>query len=341
MASEVPDTAPPTVTPSSYPDPRLAPWPAFALAAEDAVEYLNARLGLDLWLVTHRDEDRQVVVAAAGHWVDLATPGTDFSWPDSFCLPMSEQRGPSVAPDVLAVPEYASLATGIWARVRAYVGVPLEGRDGKLFGTLCALAGTPQPDEMSDGLDLVRLVARMLSTILSGEQLALERSMDAAAAYALAERDRLTGLYNRRGWETALAKEDQRCRRYGSSASVLVLDLDDLQGTNEVAGPAAGDKRLVECATLLTSVSRPADVQARLGDDEFGVLAVHCDAAAARAMLARLRVQLRTAGVVASAGSATYRVGEDLTDTFRRAEESMYRDKRRRERTRPRTALPP
>lgn len=321
-----------TVAPGRYPDPRLGPWPGFALAAAAAVQHLNDRLGLDLWLVTHVDAGSQVVVAAAGHWVDLASPGTPFSWQDSFCLRMIDQRGPTVAPDVLAIPAYALAATGVLARVRAYVGVPLEGDEGRLFGTLCAFAGEPQPDSLKDSLDVVQLIGRMLSTILAREQAARARSEDAAAAYALAERDRLTGLRNRRGWEAALAQEEQRCQRYGSTASVVALDLDDLKRTNDIAGHTAGDDLLVRCAGVLTRTSRPGDAQARLGGDEFGVLAVECDAVSVSALLARLRVQLRSAGVAASAGWATRRPGEDLVDTWGRADAAMYRDKRRRKR---------
>jgi diguanylate cyclase (GGDEF)-like protein len=330
MNPDVADHLPPPLG-AAMQDSRLVPWPAFAVAAEAAVEHLSRALGLDLWLVTHVDEDRQVIVAASGHWAELAAPGTHFSWQESFCLPMTDQRGPTVALDVREVPAYAPLATGILARVRAYVGMPLYGRDGELFGTLCAFAGRPQPAALAEGLDLMRLVGRLLSTILSTEQLAVERSTEAATAYALAERDRLTGLPNHRGWKSALGREDYRCHRYGAKASVLVLNLHDMKRTNDADGYDAGDRRLVQCARVLAAVSRPADVQARLDSDEFGLLAVECDAASARTLLARLRLQLRAAGVAAAAGSASSRVGEDLTMTFERAQQAMYRDKRRRE----------
>lgn len=319
--------------PAPYPNASFAPWPGFCRAAAAAVQHLNDRLGLDLWLVTHVDQDRQIVIAGAGDWADLATPGAALCWEESLCQRMVDQRGPAVAPDTLAVPVYATVtATGVFARVRSYIGVPLKGDDGQLFGTLCAFAGKPQPTGLSDSLGLVQLVGQMLSTILAAEQVALARAEDAAAAYALAERDRLTGLRNRRGWESALAQENARCHRYGSTASVLALDLDDLKRTNDLAGHTAGDDLLVHCAAVLTGTSRPVDALARLGGDEFGVLAVECDAVAVRALLARLRVQLRSAGVAASAGSATRRAGEDLTDTWKRADQAMYRDKRRRKR---------
>jgi diguanylate cyclase (GGDEF)-like protein len=314
-----------------YPNPRRAPWAGFALAAEAAVQHLNERVDLDLWMVTHVVGDEQIVVASAGHWAALAQPGTAFSWPESFCRPMTEQRGPTVAPDVLTFPEYAGLATGVLARVRAYVGVPLEGREGRLFGTLCAFAGEPRDHTLGDILDQVQLVGQMLSTILASEELAALRSADAASAHALAERDSLTGLRNRRGWLSTLSRENDRARRYGASASIIVVDLEDMKGTNEAAGLSVGDDLLRRCADVLRSLGRPGDVPARPGGNEFCLLAVECDAACARALLARLRVNLRTAGVNASAGVATRRLGEDLSETCRRANEAMYREKRLRQ----------
>lgn len=314
----------------AYPDPRLAPWPGFAMAADAAVKMLHDRLGLDLWLVTAVQGDDQVVVSSAGHWSELAPPGTVLRWSESFCLRMIDREGPTAAPDVRGVPAYARAATGVLARVRAYVGIPLEGQEGELFGTLCAFAGDPQREDLAADLDLVELVGRMLSTIIAREQFGRARSEEAAAALALADRDLLTGLRNRRGWESALWQEHQRCQRYGSTPSVVVVDLDDLKSANDEGGHPAGDTLLVQCASVLAAVSRPGDVLARVGGDEFGVLAVQCDAAASRALVTRLRVQLRDAGVAASVGSATRRSGEDLSDAWRRADAAMYREKRRR-----------
>lgn len=314
----------------SAPSRPCAPWPGFAPAAADAVQHLHNRFGMDLWLMTHVERDEQTVVASAGPWVDLAAPGTVFSWAESLCKRMMSEQAPPVAPDVRAIPAYAAAATGVLARVQSYVGVPIVGGGGELLGTLCALGGTPQPGSLVQVLEPVRVIGRMLSTVLAGEEFARARSAEAAAAYALAERDRLTGQRNRRGWESALTQEDTRCRRYGSVASVLVLDLDDLKCINDEAGHAAGDELLVRCAGLLAESSRPADAVARLGGDEFAVLAVECDAVCARALLARLRVRLRSAGIRASVGAATRRAGEDLGDAWRRADQAMYGDKRRR-----------
>ena len=306
-----------------YPDPRLLPWPGFALAATAAVEHLEELVALDLWLVTAVRDGTQTVVAAAGTWSPAAPPGLTYPWQDSFCLRMVERRGPVVAPDIAAVPAYAEVAVGPLADVRAYVGVPLEGDDGVVFGTLCGFAGAPQDDGWDGALGSVRLVGRMLSTILAREQFARARSQEAADAYALVERDPVTGLRNRRGWDAAVEQEDTRCRRYGAVASVLVLALEPGSSTHE---------QIAVCADVLARSCRPGDVLARLGTCEFAVLALECDLVAARALHARLRVQLRTAGLPAATAVATRRAGERLADAWTRAADEVARDRRRRPR---------
>lgn len=306
-----------------YPDPRGLPWPGFALAATAAVEHLEELVQLDLWLVTAVRDGTQTVVASAGAWSSSRLQGATYAWEDSFCQRMVERRGPVVAPDVAAVPAYAEAAVGPLEAVRAYVGVPLEGDDGVVFGTLCGFAGEPKDPAWDGSLSSVRLVGRMLSTILAREQFAHERSQEAAAAYALVERDPVSGLRNRRGWDAAVEQEDMRCQRYGATASVLVLDL----------GPAVAEPdELARCAEVLARSCRPGDVLARLGTREFAVLALECDLVAARALHARLRVQLRTAGLPAATAVATRRAGERLADAWARAVGEVARELRRRPR---------
>lgn len=313
-----------------YPDPRQGPWPSFALAAQAAVQHLDDRFGLDLWLVTHVVGEHQTVVASAGRWAALATPGTDFAWRESFCVAMLEQRGPTWAPDISTIPGYAAVATGVLAQVRAYVGVPLEEDDGELFGTLCAYAGSPQHDAPVDLLSTVELVGQMLSTILVHEQVAATRSHEAVTASALCERDHRTGLLNERGWEAALTLEEQRVQRYGSRTGVVIAKLEHPEPHDAATTHPVTDHLVKQCAEVLASNRRPGDVRARLEGEEFAVLAIECDARCLRAMQAKLRIDLRTAGLSVAIGAANRRVGETLADTSIRARAAMDIDHRRR-----------
>lgn len=265
-------------------------------------------------------QDQQIVVASSGRWAVEASPGSALcSWQHSFCRQLWMRNGPMFTPDVRTVPAYAASASGPLARVRAYLGVPLEGQDGQLFGTLCAFSGREQ-EILSDGLALAQLIARMLSTILAREQFARARSEDAAAAYALVERDALTGLLNRRGWEAQLAREDNRCQRNRAVGSALALAVGDAR-----AGDNSGEDHLTRCTTALKADGRPGDLLARVGGNDFTVLAVECDSAGATALSSRLRARLHAAGVTASVVSATRHPDESLLDTWHRAEQALGR----------------
>lgn len=279
--------------------PHLAagPWAGFALAAEAAVHDLHARFGWDLWAVERVDGDRQVVIATAGPWAVARPVGA------------SDRGGEEVR-------------------------VPLLSGDEELIGRVRGLSRRAHPLAVDAARDAAALLGRMLSTIAAGERTAADRSAEAAAAYALATRDALTGLANRRGWQIALDAEDQRARRYGRALSALVVDLDGLKQLNDSDGHQAGDTALAACAQVLAGLCRPGDAVARIGGDEFAVLAVECDVVSARALTIRLREALRSAGVTASIGSATRRVGEDLATTVQRADQAMYRMKQHRARAR-------
>jgi GGDEF domain-containing protein len=265
----------------------------FAAAAGAAITELNRQVpGWDLWLVTCVSQDRQLVIASAGAWAEQAPRGAQFSWQASFCVRMTSGQGPAIAGDVRDSPAYLKAAIGPLAGVRAYLGVPLLLGAEELFGTLCAFAGEPRP-ELPATMATVRLLARMLSTVLAGERAAAERSAEAAGAYALADRDRVTGLRNRRGFEQMLTLEQGRCRRFAIQCSVVVLRVPDgAAGKGHDPGPGGqGEARLRRYAEILEQESQPGDVIARVEPNEYTVLAVHTDLIGAHALAAPQRPQ--------------------------------------------------
>ena len=86
------------------------------------------------------------------------------------------------------------------------------------------------------------------------------------------DHDFLTGLFNRRHFEQALAKETERVARYGGPGAVLVIDLDNFKDVNDTFGHRAGDDVLRGVAGLLRQRLRQTDLVARIGGDEFAVL---------------------------------------------------------------------
>jgi len=87
-----------------------------------------------------------------------------------------------------------------------------------------------------------------------------------------AVRDPLTGLYNRRFFDEALAQNTETARRYGRELSLVLFDLDDFKAVNDTYGHQAGDEVLKTFAQLLQKNARKADVVCRIGGDEFAVI---------------------------------------------------------------------
>ena len=148
----------------------------------------------------------------------------------------------------------------------------------------------------------------------------------------LADHDPLTGLLNRRGFETALAAHVARARRYGAAGALLVIDLDGFKDVNDTHGHHAGDELLVSCGEGLRERLRETDVLARLGGDEFAVLLpVEYGPRAklvAEALVGVVRERGAAVGVTASIGVAALDdevvSGEEL---LVRADRAMYEAK--------------
>jgi diguanylate cyclase (GGDEF)-like protein len=84
--------------------------------------------------------------------------------------------------------------------------------------------------------------------------------------------DSLTKLWNRGYWWNRLQDEFNRARRFHSSASLLILDIDHFKKVNDKYGHPVGDVVLCELAELLKKYSRKIDVCARYGGEEFSVV---------------------------------------------------------------------
>ncbi len=160
-----------------------------------------------------------------------------------------------------------------------------------------------------------------------------------AQLFELANRDGLTGLFNRHRFEEELDAFLTRAARYGNSGALLLLDLDRLKPVNDVLGHAAGDELLREVGRVLTARVRASDVVGRIGGDEFAVLLLDASPAesavradALRGAVAGMRVPSPAgcATTTVSIGIATVRSADGLSSTalLGVADTAMYRAKR-------------
>lgn len=307
----------------------VIPFSDFSMASKAALEFLHDLIGFDLWMVTRTEGDDWIVLNRADHGYGVAE-GTVFQWTDSFCSRMVEDKGPRIAPESNSIPAYAEAPIGRQVRIGAYIGIPLQRDDGSLFGTLCAINPTPMPESVRQNLALVELLGKLLSTILGKELKSAEESRRAERSEAVAMRDALTGLYNRRGWDRFLEAEEDRCRRYGHPACVIVIDLDGLKQVNDQEGHAAGDELIRRAGEALQQATRVSDVVARLGGDEFAILCVETNPKAAEQLTHRLKESFTEHEVMASIGFAMRRPDQGLPQAFEQADQAMYEAKKRR-----------
>jgi diguanylate cyclase (GGDEF)-like protein len=146
-------------------------------------------------------------------------------------------------------------------------------------------------------------------------------------ARELAHRDQLTGLHNRRFFDTALQEAIARDARTGRPLALLVLDLDGLKAINDDGGHLAGDGALRAAAAALTGSVRSGDLPCRLGGDEFAVILPGADREAALLVAARAQERLAAAGYKFSGGVAVDLVGCAPHELYGSADRAAYRAK--------------
>lgn len=304
----------------------MTPFKDFESASRAVLRFLRGRMDFGLWMMT-RTEGRDWIVLQADDRSYGVVDGTVFQWADSYCCHMVRGGGPRVAPNASEVPAYAEAPIGQQVKIGAYIGVPIRKNDGSLFGTLCAIDPSPQTESIQDELPLVELLGKLLGTVLSNELEAIEYERALERSQHEATTDAMTGLVNRRGWDAAIGAEETRARRYGNPTGIIIVDLDGLKAINDTQGHAKGDELIRRAARTLKAAARESDVVARIGGDEFGIMAVECGMAELDNLGERVHSSLATNGLTASIGKATRNPGFGLLEAVSSADRNMYAEK--------------
>jgi diguanylate cyclase (GGDEF)-like protein len=124
--------------------------------------------------------------------------------------------------------------------------------------------------------------------------------------------DPLTGLFNRRFYEDALAREAVRSLRQKQPFTLIALDLDYLKTINDKFGHTTGDKAICACAKAIAETARSLDIAARVGGEEFVIILPGVDSQGGMVAAERLRATIEASKVdligkiTASIGVATF-----------------------------------
>lgn len=157
-----------------------------------------------------------------------------------------------------------------------------------------------------------------------------ERKQKEDEIHSLAYHDYLTGLYNRRFYEEALAKLDEK-RNY--PMTIAMGDVNGLKLVNDSFGHKLGDQLLKKVAAVIKSSCRADDLVARLGGDEFVVLLPKTDAAGMDSIITRINAQLSREKINGVEISISF--GHDtktdesqkIEDVLKNAENQLYQNK--------------
>jgi diguanylate cyclase (GGDEF)-like protein len=169
-------------------------------------------------------------------------------------------------------------------------------------------------------------IALFLLVVTRMSQLLTQLDMQSEKVRELAVTDELTGLPNRRAWNTELPRTIERVRRTGDPMSVAILDLDHFKQFNDAYGHLAGDRMLKEAAAAWQEQLRTVDHLARYGGEEFVVLLPHATTEQAREVIDRMRLATPL-GQTVSAGVATWDGSETSDELTARADRALYQAK--------------
>jgi len=167
-----------------------------------------------------------------------------------------------------------------------------------------------------------------------------ERKRAEAALQSLSLVDELTGLYNRRGFLAVSEQSLAEIRLNEKIPAIVYADLDGLKEINDSLGHHQGDRALARAAEILKDSFRSSDIVARIGGDEFVVLAALGHDESAESLSQRLQVnfdasnasKIRPYNLALSVGIAHFddKQNHSIEELMAQADRAMYEDKRRK-----------
>ncbi|MFW2374754.1 MAG: GGDEF domain-containing protein, partial [Gammaproteobacteria bacterium] len=135
---------------------------------------------------------------------------------------------------------------------------PILGADGQLDGIIVTTKNRQSPDYNNSDRNLLEVMSKKVMQVIQ------------------ANYDTLTGLLNRAVFELHVEESLLIVRQTNSIHTILAIDLDDLQVTNDTFSYQVGDNLIKTVAGVIQEQVRDTDIVSRIGGDEFGVLLENC-----------------------------------------------------------------
>lgn len=178
---------------------------------------------------------------------------------------------------------------------------------------------------------LVQMTAerdRLAENLALTETRLISYRQEAQEAYGAATTDALSGLLNRRGWDSVLDEVEKTVATTNGDAAVVYMDLNDLRFINNSQGHDAGDELIKRAADAIAKNTRKGDFAARVGGDEFILLAKGCNTMNdVLVLITRLDDTFKEAKLSVSVGACLRSECGTLHDACKEADKRMFKTK--------------
>lgn len=203
----------------------------------------------------------------------------DFEFAESIAQGLSRLASPGIDAILLDLHLPNSQGMDTFLQVRAHAGnIPillLTGLSDEDLAIRAVREGAQ--DYLVKGQVSGNLLVRAINYAIERQRLLAQYEEAKQEAQRLTLIDDLTGLYNRRGFYTLGEQQWRLSGRKKQVFTLLYCDVDNLKSINDSSGHKAGDQALTLVAQLLRSTFRESDIIARMGGDEFAILAIEAD----------------------------------------------------------------
>jgi diguanylate cyclase (GGDEF)-like protein len=213
--------------------------------------------------------------------------------------------------------------------------VPIQVGKGQIIGVLCV-----------DNLYAKRPISRAEVTILLNYAtqvgLAIQSIKTFESLITESTTYPLTGIHNRRFFDSAFENELKRCQRYKRTFSLVIADIDHFKKINDTFGHKVGDEVIKKVSVIIQDSLRRMDMVTRIGGEEFGIILPETIPNRISTVTSRILKNIREARfpvnegngqgyqITISLGVAIFKKGDKITtaDVFKLADKSLYMAKK-------------
>jgi len=285
---------------------------------------LKKAYGFDLWMIMRIHGDDCIVLAAEGDSYDISQ-GMVFKLNRTNRLNLSNFSKPKIVSNVDANDEQLPFVNNHF-NIKSYLHIPIINKTHHFIGSLCAISSKPQPKAMIEKLEEINVFHQTVSERLDEILLAATRYQAESRALVVNDIDKTTKLYNWRGWERLLDREEARCRSLGFLGDIITIELTGLAEHMSIDGGESAEALLKDVAKTIQAHVIKDSMIAHIGRTEFVICSVNNTNPVEQYGNSILQA-LKDRSIAALLGYARSIPNKGLRDAWEHAEHMLYKHK--------------